>query len=161
MSDLDLLMRVARPRTLVVLAAAIFLVAYGNWALRYPRLWYRELMYPPAKDVSGQGRDIEQALEGQKSLEVVTRYRRVDALLQAAGAQGFDVSGLEREALEALDLNKPGYRTQALLVLSRVELEIPRKRQPVIPASDDASDLRVAPDVRPSRVSRRRRRRRG
>ena len=62
MSELDWLMRVARPRTLAVVAAGIGLSLFGNVLLRYPRQWYREVMYPPVRDVSGQNRDIEEEI---------------------------------------------------------------------------------------------------
>src|SRR5581483_9338990 len=106
--DLELLLRVARPRNIavLVLGAAVAKLAYDHQEI--PRRWVSSRLYPPvsaAPDLS-----ISTELETRKARHIEAKYRRLCGLIEEARATGFSVDGLQAKADAAYALNKPGYR---------------------------------------------------
>lgn len=136
--DLDWLLRLVTPRNFVLLFVAMGLGEAWRYYGNIPRRAYRLWMYPPQSQAPDA--DIADLLKTREHQHVQAFYQKVCALLEAARADGLQVDGLQAKANAALDLEKAGFKDQAMTTLAEVERDIPRKPVPYIPMDQAAQD---------------------
>lgn len=105
---------------LLVCAAALTLRHREKLAAIFPAA--RPLVAPPNRF----GLEISAARDRQERLRVERLYQETARQIEIARLAGFDVVLLELRARQALNLNRPATRRQAVEMLAKIKMETPR-----------------------------------
>lgn len=138
-------------RTIIVSGAVLSLATAGFFGLTYEleiRTWLFGPPEPVHNAVGPLGTEILRGLD-QAQINMLTRaYGRVKVELDAARAKGYAVDALEPKMMVALDMARAKRYDQALTLLNRVEVSIPRAPEPIRTATVDEG-WRPKEDIRP------------
>ena len=122
------------------------------WAYRLAR---HRLLPPKPVAAAVTPPDLKGQLQRQELRGIYSRYRRVNAMLDKAEAEGFAVAGHRAKAKAAVRLAQLGFRWQAQTAMNDVEMNVPRKKVryiPLYPKAEGAEEEEVAPDAPASRA---------
>lgn len=149
MRFLELLLKLATPRGLLIVLIVAAVPAIALRFQRVPLSLYNGWRYTPAAQSSPGGGEILERLERERARQVESQYRRVLSAIERARARGSAVKGLSEKAASALRLNGPASRAAAARMLSEVEMAIPVESPRAVPLdpSDESED--IAPDIAP------------
>jgi hypothetical protein len=123
----DLLLRLANAKTLLVLAAAIGGLGLALRMAPATLRWIHERRYPPQKTANPAGDAILQELAEKDRVKILALHRTVLEELAQAKAAGFDIADLETRAEAAAKLNAPDTRALAQRRLNEIRRDIPIK----------------------------------
>lgn len=99
--------------------------------------WGRKAQPPAKTDPLGLGGEILNRRERLQINEVSQQYGRVKVLLDVARGKGEDVAKLDRLLVFSLALARQKKYEQALTLLNRISMDIPREKEKVVAARAD------------------------
>lgn len=126
---MGILFWLAKPRNLLLLAGMLIFLRYWPDIETASRRWYNVWRYPPQRAAGASGKDIMDKLEERQARKILLRHNRIDAALQKAKEEGFDVAGLQAKSNAAMTLNNPIFREQAVNILNEIEMALPHTKQ--------------------------------
>ena len=144
---MDWLVKYVTARTvfglLALVAAGLLVGEFGHLGLA----WYRDRNRVSYGGTTQAGQEILADVDRREAARVEGRFRRLQASLAQARADGFDVRDLEKTAEAAMALNNQQYRRRAVKILEDIELKIPRHRERFTASPSPASSEADAPEV--------------
>ena len=121
--------------------------AFGAQALKAYAVW----RYPSIRAKPALGQDLKNSVDAVRRAEVRAQYDRVKALLDEASGQGLRVADLYEKLPVAVRMIKAGQFDYARVFLASLEARVPRKREAVAPAGQEADPEEPAPAPKPVR----------
>lgn len=112
---------------------------------------YEVWRYPALKPAGTLGQAMRRDLDGVRRAELTAHYRRVMDRLDQAEKEGFIVGNLREKLPAASRMIRAGHYDYARVLLSSVEVRVPRKREVLAPASPAEEEPAETPAPAPRR----------
>lgn len=149
-------------RLYIAAAAAVLLVTAVRYRGKMLQMW-EHWRYPPPQGpfVTPMGAEILKARDQQLQKKTDHEFQRIRGKIDEARAQGYSVDFLEPKMTFVSNYVDRGRFEEALFLLNRIEMLIPRKKEAVVAVhAEDAArpkaDIKASPIRKKSKHKRKR-----